>query len=348
LNRSASLIRGRNGRFRSRPYVRGLLLAAATCAALAHPGRATAGVRIYSADEVLSEWTFSSGGHLFFRDPDGGLYEFITDINDADILNHGRGDFFAADMAMVREAVDAVDYPFDACDMEVFILPYPRRGLLVSSAGDRSVYLSPGVVPYADVQVHALIAHEMGHVVHHQLLPEKDRAGWERYRALRSIQNAAVYNETAPHRNRPHEIFAEDFRYLFGGDLATYSGSIENNDLPLPTDVAGLKSFFLSLGGRSSTGHELPVTSRLHIFPNPTRGYVNIGFAAGSPATAGPFDVRIYDVQGRLVADQHVPSREPLTWEGRLADGSNAPPGLYYVHVSGDAETWVGKVLIAR
>ena len=54
-----------------------------------------------------------------------------------------------------------------------------------------------------------------------------DADGWTRYRALRGIGGASVCNASAPHADRPHEIFAEDFR-PFGGDLANYSGTIEN------------------------------------------------------------------------------------------------------------------------
>jgi hypothetical protein len=219
---------------------------------------------------------------------------------------------------------------------------------MVSSAGYRSIYLSPGVVPYADYQVHALIAHEIGHVVHNQLLPDADREGWARYRRMRHLEDASVFNASAPHRDRPHEIFAEDFRYLFGGSLATYSGSIENHDLPLPNQVPGLKSFFVSLSGRGTRANGLPVASTLHIFPNPTQGFVNIGFAAGAPTGGGTLLLHIYDVQGRLVADREIGAREPMRWEGRLQDGTPASPGLYYVHVSRGSEIWVGKVLVAR
>jgi hypothetical protein len=37
------------------------------------------------------------------------------------------------------------------------------------------------------------------------------------------------------HAQRPREIFAEDFRYLFGSDEAVFSGGIENDELSPPT-----------------------------------------------------------------------------------------------------------------
>ena len=54
--------------------------------------------------------------------------------------------------------------------------------------------------------------------------------------------------------NRPHEIFAEDFRALFGGPTANYSGTIENPGLVHPGAVPGLAAFFLNLTGARLDG----------------------------------------------------------------------------------------------
>lgn len=310
------------------------------------PRSASADVVIHSPEDVLASWTTSSAGRLFFRDPDGGLYEFITDIEDAAIINQGAGSFFAVDRESVQRAIDAVRYPLDELDIEVFLLPYPRRGLLDSSAGRAAIYLSPGVTPYQEYQVHSVTAHEIGHLVHNQLMG--DEQSWARYRSLRGIEDESLYHAHAQHKNRPREIFAEDFRYLFGGSQAAYSGSIENPELPLPSSVPGLESFFLSLVAGTSTVQDLPVAERLRIFPNPTQGGVTIHLAREVPASDGAFSLRVFDAQGRMVSSGDVHASSGLRWEGITLDGRPAAPGLYFLQLARGDRRWVGKVLVSR
>jgi len=317
--------------------------------ALSLPGSVSAAIRIHGPGEVIESWSFTSGGRLFFQDPDGDLHKFVTDIQDQIITNKGKGSFFTPDTELVRRALEAIAYPLDDLAVDVFVLPYPRRGTLVSSAGRASVYLSPGVVPYTDYQVHALIAHEVGHLVHRQTMADDDRAGWDRYRRLRGIEDRSVYNSGAAHKDRPHEIFAEDFRYLFGGPLATYSGSIENRSLVLPDQVPGLESFLLGLSGRGATAHGLPVAGRLQMFPNPTQGGVTISLANEVAATGSePVELSVFDVQGRLVHRETLPAGGGLRWEGSVDTGEPASPGLYFVRVRRGRGHWVGKVLVSR
>jgi hypothetical protein len=44
--------------------------------------------------------------------------------------------------------------------------------------------------------------------------------------ALRGL-DASRYQANAVHALRPHEVWAEDFRALFGGAIATSNGTIE-------------------------------------------------------------------------------------------------------------------------
>ena len=192
---------------------------------------ATASVVIHSAEEVLAEMTVESGGKLYFRDAKGRTWELITDVEDHDIGNRGDGSFHAASEEVVRDAVDAVSFPVNKLDVDIYILPYPRRGLLKSSTHGSAVYISPGVLEYHETQLHSVTVHEVGHVVHNYLMTDAD-SHWGRYRSLRSIDDASRFHDHASHANRPHEIFAEDFRVLFGGSLANYSNSIENPQIP--------------------------------------------------------------------------------------------------------------------
>ena len=109
-----------------------------------------------------------------------------------------------------------------------------------------------------------------------------------RSRALRGIADLATYDASARHENRPHEIFAEDFRVLFGGALAVGSGSIENAALVSPQSVSGLREF---LAGLASTP-----TGRLVVSSNPARGPIQFRQTHGAIV---PLDV--FDVRGRRV-----------------------------------------------
>lgn len=308
---------------------------------------AAAAVTVHAANEVLAEWTVHHGDALFFHGPQSEEWEFITDVADPAIANKGMGGFFPPHADAVREAIDAVSYPLDAIDLEVFILPYPRRDLLPSNAGERCIYLSPGVAPISSQQLHALVAHELGHIVQHQLLPDGDRGGWADYRALRGITDGSIYNENAIHRDRPHEIFAEDFRFLFGGALANYSGSIENPGLTLPSRVPGLREFLLGIPNSTASVNDLPVRRELRLFPNPTRGAVTIAFAEGSPDAGAPLTLQVFDVQGREVARREIVAGGLAGWDGRSDAGAAAPPGIYFVRVSRDRDAWTGKILVA-
>ena len=309
---------------------------------------AAAEVSVHMPDEILAEWTVRSGDALFFHGPNGDYWEFIDDINDAAIRNKGEGAFFPVDSATVVAALDDISYPIASLSFDVFILPYPRRGLLPSNADGTCIYLSPGVVPLSAQQIHALVAHETGHIVHHQLLPDDDTEGWAKYRALRGIEDESIYNAGAVHCNRPHEIFAEDFRYLFGGPLARYSDTIENPDLPLPTAVPGLREFFLSLHGAAGVVADLPVARRLVLYPNPTRAGVRIRLDAESGIVGNELALAVYDVRGRLVASRQVASAGDLSWDGTTFSGSRVPAGLYFVTVRGGGRSWTGKVLVSR
>lgn len=76
------------------------------------------------------------------------------------------------------------------------------------------------------------------------------------------------------------------------------------------------------------------------VFPNPFAGSVDVSFALSRD---GPAAVRVYDVGGRLV---RVVLDEPrsagihrVTWDGRNAEGREAPAGIYFARVrAGDAE----------
>jgi hypothetical protein len=226
--------------------------------------------------------------------------------------------------------------------VDIYILLPPAKSFLQRERN--SIVLSPGVAPVSVNHVHSLVAHELGHVVHNQLLPDDEGSGWATYRQIRGIEDTSIYNDGAMHRNRPHEIFAEDFRYLFGGAEANYSNSIENPNLraPSPYRTPGLHARFgcRPWGGPASraVSGALPQAA--------ARGLDRSRL--GNSADGRPVTVNIFDVTGRLVARRDQPSDTRMEWDGRLDEGGLAGAGIYFVQVRRGVESYTGRILIAR
>jgi hypothetical protein len=170
-------------------------------------------------------------------------------------------------------------------------------------------------------QQHAEFVHELGHVVQYTRMPDQDATAWSRYRTLRGITDVRVYCDTAAHADRPHEIFAEDFRALFGGPLANSTGNIENAVLTPPTQVAGLADFMLSLSGP-------PLTVTLGARPNPARGAVLFSRKGSAPVA-----LDLFDLAGRrlaTVAPETFSDGVRWNWDGRDDSGRRASPGVVF------------------
>lgn len=277
---------------------------------------------VHDAAETLRDWCRTDEqGVLWLELPGGARYELVTSVFDPAIANHGDGSFHPFEAAEVEAAIAAVSYPLDEVAADVFILPYPRRAGLASAAGTGLILLSPGVYALPRTQQHAEAVHELGHVVQRADLPDADTESWRNYRGLRGIGDPAVYSADADHADRPHEIFAEDFRALFGGALATSTGTIENASLPLPGEVPGLEDFILSLAGS-------PLAVTLGAAPNPSRGAV-VFSRAGSPAVA----LDLFDLAGRRLASLRPVASgdgQRWSWDGRDGAGRRVEPGVVF------------------
>ena len=289
--------------------------------------RSTAsGLRIHEPEEVLRDFCRrEEDGSLWLVIPGGATWELVTSTMDGAIANPGDGSFHPFDAAEVEAALAQVRYPLDGLDADIYLLPYPRRGALDSGAGPGLILLSPGVTPVSVPQQHAEFVHELGHVVQYRWMPDSDDR-WSDYRNRRGIEDASLYSSASIHAYRPHEIFAEDFRALFGGALATYSGSIENPSLQLPAAVAGLDGFLRGLVA------DAPIASRL-VVANPARGAVTFALAQN---VAAPID--LFDVGGRRIATLDPVASGAQTvwrWNGRDAGGRVAAAGVLLVKVRG-------------
>ena len=327
--------------------LRGLIFAGAGLILLAAPipanelGVATtpssSRIVIHDADETLRDWCRRDArGVLWLALPGGARFELVTSVSDPVITNRGDGAFHVFDAADARAALSGVQYPLEGLAVDVFILPYPRRGGLSSAAGPGLILLSPGVYPLPREQQHKEFCHELGHVVQYARMPDGAVASWDRYRALRDIDDASVYWEGADHADRPHEIFAEDFRALFGDRLATAIGSVENGSLVPPARVPGLASFMLDLAVPTP---RLALSAR----PNPARGPITFTCAG-----TGPVPLDIFDLAGRRIV-----TLEPETaadgvrwvWDGRDGAGRGVGPGVVFARAR-DARALPGALRV--
>jgi len=301
------------------------ITAAAACACGADELLVSGSTRefvIHGPEQTLREnCSTDSDGRVWLELPGGARFELITSTGDAAIANPGDGSFHPFEEQEVRAALAEVRFPLGSVHADVYLLPYPRRAGLESAAGSELILLSPGVLPLTREHQHAELVHELGHVVQYALMPDPDLPQWSRYRSLRGIQDLVVYGPTSRHADRPHEIFAEDFRALFGGATANYSGTIENATIAAPQDVPGLRGFVLELSGSAEI-------MSLASYPNPARGTVRF-YRAGSDAT--PLD--LFDVGGRRVASV-APTQAgnvvQWAWDGRDAEGRPLAGGILY------------------
>jgi hypothetical protein len=329
---------------------------------LAVPGT---GVTVYGPTYVLNNFVHTEGDGLVFTDKEGRPWALVEDTSSEVIANKGDGSFHPFDAADVADAVQAISYPLDVLDVEIYVLPYPRERLLDCSTGGDAIYLSPGVQEVPQAHAHMIVTHEMGHAVHNALMPDNHRDAWRRYRQMRNIDDMSVYSASAAHCNRPHEIFAEDFRYLFGGPLSNYSGTIENRHLMTPDNVPGLAEFMLSLSEvrfaraeRPSPATDMDVSSYPNPFSNATTVSLKVGelmASKGYTSGATSAHAQVFDARGRAVKDLGRRSVSggaylQFRWDGTDGNGRKLPSGVYFLRVelAGGAGSSSHKMLLKR
>ncbi len=302
-------------------------------AALSLADNAKAEVRVHGSEEVLATRTSRAlSGDLLFRESSGSFVRLITSIDDPAITNQGDGAFHPLATSEVENALAAIPNGFlSEIDVDIYLLPYPRATCLRSSADGLAIYLSPSVSDAAsEAEEHALLTHEIGHLVHRRFLPDSNGAGWEELLALRGIDDDPRYFSGAVHAYRPHEVFAEDFRVLFGSALAAGDGRVENPELEDPRAVHGLRSFMLELAGMSDAAAveagDAPEAA-LMLYPNPLPGDARLFLARTSgdePRLA------IYDLSGRQVSVPRIEHASDGAWRVDLGSARLAA-GAYWV-----------------
>ena len=306
-------------------------------------------VTVYGADDLARSLTYLDGEPIIPLD-ENRYISVITDVEDPVIYNKGDGEFHPFDEARVTNVLEQITHPRIRTGVTVYILPFPRRTLLVSSTSGTEVFLSPHVLDiHAEVSAY-IVTHELGHVFHNRYLENYGSKAWADYRFARGITDPSVFSEESIHAYKPSEIFAEDFRVLFGGPDAQFGGNIENPELESPVHVLGLRDFFLSFAEPDSERQKLVATS----FPNPFNPVTAISLRLSGEVLRGGerVSVRIYNVRGALVRDLYtgVPSSDQLTvsWDGRDNRGNEVASANYFARVQSRSFATTVKLVMIK
>ncbi|MBN2071459.1 MAG: hypothetical protein JW814_08380 [Candidatus Krumholzibacteriota bacterium] len=316
-------------------------------------------VNLYSSELILATMVWRDDyGRLVFHPSGHAGYSLVEDITDPSVRNKGDGAFHPMREKAVLSAVESIDFEGAAVSIEIdiYLLPMPRRYITTSSACGNMIFLSPGVFELSDEFTAFTVTHEIGHCMQSRFMPDSDVNGWDRYLYLRGILGDPEYSDDSDHMNRPKEIFAEDFRYLFGSELSKVSGGIENGSLPLPVEVAGLERFFKSListavafSDESLPGSRIVSASN---YPNPFNPSTMIRASFDLQGGSVPVEVKIYNVKGELVRDLYGGDvAEPeidLAWDGTSDSGDKVGSGIYFYAVRSENYLRTGKMLLVR
>jgi len=314
---------------------------------------------LYTPESIMEMTVRDPQGQLILKLSSGISYRLIEDINDPQITNRGDGSFHPADVDQVARALSEVSVRGAnlAMPVNIYVLPLPRSGLLTSSASGGDIFLSPGVFEIAASSLALTVTHELGHVFQHRFAPEGEEGNWRTYLELRGIADEALYASTSIHMNRPVEIFAEDFRFLFGGEESRASGRIENPYLPTPDLVSGLEEFFVALVAPEGIVSAAPASASPFTFsnyPNPFNPSTTVRVAFTGPAAAGGREasISIYRVDGTFVREIYrgsVSENEfSARWDGKDERGNEAASGVYLYAVHAEGRMATGKMLLIR
>jgi hypothetical protein len=303
---------------------------------------------VHPVEEVAADMLARTAGRSWLRHPAVGSLELLNGPDDPRLLRADVEAFQPFPLDEVIAALDAVHGITPAMKVEVFLLPVPPADPQSSFSLRNVILLAPAFGPPAASTVAYVTTHELGHVLSWAYLdPVPSR--WNAYRQLRGLErleDAAA----RPHAERPREILAEDLRYLFGGELATLDGTIENHALPTPDRVAGLREL---LAGYLQ-GPPVPAyATRSRAFPNPCNPATTVELLLpekGGGAAGGELD--LFDVRGRLVrrlSGGHLQDgRLRIEWDGRDGSGQPAPSGRYLYVIRRGSLHSRGSVLLLR
>lgn len=275
---------------------------------------------IYTPTEITDHWITEGKSSTYLTHPSSGRVE---------LSDHSQTMYpFVIDD--VVSALAAMSGFVTQVDVEVFILPAIPKNSGGSFARRGVIYLAPGTGPVDPSTQAYITTHEMGHVLTWVFL-DNQPVRWKAYLDMRGLEPSSL-DSNVIHADRAREILAEDIRALFGGPLATVSGSIENHDLVHPKWVQGLKDMLAEFfEGRVL----VPVQVTSTAFPNPCnpRTTIEMALPEGQYLEDQSATLKIFDIRGaavKTVTGGYVSNhRLTIQWDGTNRSGEVVSSGRY-------------------
>ena len=313
---------------------------------------------LYGSSYIMETMTCRDEcGRLIVVLPDGSSYILVEDISDPVIVNKGDGSFHPAateDIVTALAEID-VDGVMVDLDLEIFVLPLPRRFVPGSTAVGNRIFISPGVYEVSKELTAYTLTHEVGHCVQNMFINGSESREWLDYLMIRDLQDGDPDDGLMAHMYRPEEIFAEDFRYLFGGEASNYSGTIENPYIAMPDEVQGLETFFVTLIASVIASVDVipegKILSTMN-YPNPFNPVTTIKAQLDPSVSTHEIEVNVYGVDGSLVRrlfSGDVSGGEfSVRWDGKTDRGTRVPSGVYLYAIRSGTELRTGKMIMMR
>jgi uncharacterized membrane protein len=107
--------------------------------------------------------------------------------------------------------------------------------------------------------------------------------------------------------------------------------------------------FFINTQSTGIEESPAQVTSRVHAYPNPTRGETTLSL---SIPRSGGVDLAVYDISGRLVKKLVTGSveagQQEVYWDGRDASGIEVTSGIYFCRLTTEDTRETRKITVLR
>jgi hypothetical protein len=284
---------------------------------------------------------------------DNGITATIYDADESNMsgiaLVNNTQQMYPFDRANVINALRTMHGFKTSVTVDVFILNATPVIVSSSFASKDAIYLAPGTGNVPASTVAYITTHEMGHVMTWAFMDES-AARWNDYLTIRSLDATNTASDAA-HADRAREIVAEDIRFLFGGDLATSTGSIENHYLDLPDTVDGLEEMLVGFFANRVSGVAMMASATA--FPNPCNPLTTIEMSLPADKMAQSDAVlRIFDVRGSLVSTinggEVSGNTVSIKWSGTSDSGRSVASGQYMYVMQMGSTMAKGSVTLVR
>lgn len=170
-----------------------------------------------------------------------------------------KGNYHPIPLNLLEEVVKDIKFPLEWLDMPLFLFPYrlmlrDKNGWTGAEYNGRAyashiIYGARKEIPTKE-SIGALIVHELGHALMYIAMnttygAHMQNKQFKEYMKLRKIPED--FSEYTIWEKRPAEVFAEDFRYLFGSGYMKQEEFMHYKHIDPPGEK--IKEFMLSLIG---------------------------------------------------------------------------------------------------